>query len=335
MKMIRILTLISFVIFAVMVSSGSIFAGGGEPLKIAILVWPGYAHAYVALEKGFFKERGVDVELILEEEYMDMLELYKHGEVDGVFTLLPDVILMNDEGIPARIVCIPDVFLTADGIIGQPELGSLKDLKGRKVSFEGVNSFSHVFVLHALGKEGIGEEDVYFLSVAAKDVTDALDKGEIDAGHTWEPFLSEAKDKGYKVLAYSSGVLPSIIVDVLAFDPRVIEKRPGDVKAVIEALFEAKDFVRSNRKEAIKIMAAALGITEKEMARGVDGIRYTGIEDNKKALERSNEPTSLYASAEIVSRFYSERGQLLAYPDMDDIIEPKFVEDIAAERKKE
>jgi NitT/TauT family transport system substrate-binding protein len=40
-----------------------------EPIKISINVWPGYAHAYIAQEKGFFKKNNVEVELILKDPH--------------------------------------------------------------------------------------------------------------------------------------------------------------------------------------------------------------------------------------------------------------------------
>ena len=39
------------------------------PIKIAINEWPGYAHAFVAQEKGFFEKNGVDVELVFDRDY--------------------------------------------------------------------------------------------------------------------------------------------------------------------------------------------------------------------------------------------------------------------------
>ena len=45
-----------------------------------------------------------------------------------------------------------------------------------------------------------------------------------------------AQEKGYKVLAYSSGILPAVIVDVLAFNSEIVRERPDDVKSIIKSL---------------------------------------------------------------------------------------------------
>jgi NitT/TauT family transport system substrate-binding protein len=296
-----------------------------KPLRIAVLVWPGYAHAYVAQKKGFFEEKGVKVELTLKENYVDVLDLYKDGQVDGVFTLLPDVVMMTSQGVSARIAYIPDLTVTADGIVGKPEFDSLAELKGKTVAFEGMNSFAHVFVQQALEEAGLKEGEVRFKNMPAMEVLSVLEAGEIDAGHTWEPVITRAKAKGYKVLAYSSGVLPAVIVDVLAFSAATVSERPADIRAVVASLLKARDFVMSNREEAVAIMAEAEGMSEEEMASGLDGIRLPDLEENRTMLRRSDESTSLYASARVVTDFYMKRGQLSVSPDLDEIIDPRFL----------
>ena len=38
-----------------------------DPIRITMHLWPGYVHTYIAQEKGFFKEEGVEVALNLIE----------------------------------------------------------------------------------------------------------------------------------------------------------------------------------------------------------------------------------------------------------------------------
>jgi|TARA_Y100000294_G_scaffold24092_1_gene20536 NitT/TauT family transport system substrate-binding protein len=324
---------ITFLAFISACSQGEI--KDKKPIKIGIFVWPGYAHSYIAQEKGFFEKNGVEVELILSDGHTEAIDLYKKGEVDGVFVILPDVVILNSEGIQSKVVYVPTFTISADGIVGKPEFNSLADLKGKKISFEGINSFAHLFVLQALEAEGLKEEDVYFENIPAKDVPKALEEGRIDAGHTWQPFMSKVTEKGYKPLAYSGRWFPLVIVDVLIFNPYIIKERPKDIEAIVRALFEAKDFVYSdNKNEAIKVMAEAEGTSEEEMAFGLNGIRFVDVEENVPLLEKSGKQTSFYASLEVISKFYLERGQLSQIPEFNEIIEPRFVNELIAERQK-
>lgn len=297
------------------------------PMKIGINVWPGYAHAFIAQEKGFFKKNGVSVELILKKEVVEALELYKTAGCDGLFTIIPDIIMLNSEGIPTKAVCITDYSTTGDVIIANPRIDTLAGLKGKTVSFEGVNSFSHIFVLKSLERAGLNESDVYFKNVPAHEVLAELENGAIDAGHTWNPTKHKALEKGYKVVASAEDV-PCVIIDVLAFSNDIIKERPADVKAIIRSLFEARDFIYSNKEEALEIMCRAEGMSKEAMMDGLNGVIQPDLGGNIKDIVGDKDAESMIAqSIRVVSNFYITHGQLSRIITIEDIFEPKFVEE--------
>jgi len=55
------------------------------PIKIAINSWAGYAHVYIAKEKGYFEKNGAQVELVFEKDYAPSRQRYIEGKVDGIF----------------------------------------------------------------------------------------------------------------------------------------------------------------------------------------------------------------------------------------------------------
>jgi NitT/TauT family transport system substrate-binding protein len=297
------------------------------PIKIAINVWPGYAHAFIAQEKGYFKKNGVNVELVLGRDYTVNTKRYTNGDVDGIFEVYTEAILQNSEGIPTRVVYVSDYSFTGDVIIGRPELKALADLKAKKFGIEGINTFSHLFVLAVLEKAGIREQDVRFEVVPASGVLDALESGRIDAGHTYEPTKTKALQMGYKILG-NAGDVPGVITDVLVFKKSTIKNRPEEIKAVVKAMLEARDFVYAHKEEAIKIMAKSEDMSEDEMLNGVRGVHHLDLKENVKAMQKSDEPSSLFGSGKMITEFYLKRGQLSLLPDLDKIIEPRFVEEL-------
>jgi NitT/TauT family transport system substrate-binding protein len=295
-----------------------------KPIKVGINIWPGYAHAFIAQEKGIFKKNGVDVEFVLRQDMSENIKLYQEGEVDGLFCVYADVFIINSDGIPTKVVYVADYSDTGDVIIGKPEFKSLRDLKGKKVSCEGINTFSHFFVLKALEKAGLKESDFQLARVPALDVLTELEKGAIDAGHTWEPVTSQALKKGHKILG-KAGDVPGIITDVLAFSTQLIDKRPDDVLRIVQSFLEARDLIYSNREEALAIMSKAEGMSSEEIKAGLRGIYQPDRKENIQAMERSEKTTSLYGSGKIIAEFYLNRGQLSRIPDPDEIVEPQFV----------
>lgn len=296
-----------------------------EPIKIAINVWPGYAHAFVAEHKGFFEQNNVNVELILTETYSEAQELYVSGKTDGIFEVYPDTIFHNSEGIKTKVVYIADHSNSADVIIGNSD--SVIDLKGKRVGIEGLNSFSHIFVLTAIEKSGLTENDVSFVDIPAMQVYDSLKDGVIDAGHTWDPVKTMALNDGYSVLC-ESGDVPGIITDVLGFRESIVEERPEDIQNIVKSLFQARDFVYSERSEALKIMAEAEGTDETSMNEGIEGLIHPDIVQNFAELSDPENENSLYFSGQTILDFYLDRGQINHLVDFEDILEPRFVKEL-------
>ncbi|MEO5360721.1 MAG: ABC transporter substrate-binding protein [Nitrospirota bacterium] len=298
-----------------------------EPIRISINAWPGYAYAFVAKEKGFFNKNNVSVELNFKKNINESRALYANGKVDGLFDVFTDIIMINARGIHTKIVYITDYSNEGDVIIGRKDLHSLRDVRDKVVSFDGFNSFSHLFVLQSIINTGLSETDVHFGNIHAMDVLTALENGEIDAGHTWEPVTTQALAKGYKILTMA-GDMPGIITDVLAFNTRVIETRPKDVEKIIKSLIEARDYLYTNREESIKIMAHEEGMSFDEMQRGINEVVILNLTENIKAMQPSNSAISLHRSGETIIDFFQQRGQLTNRLSLDTIIEPMFIKSL-------
>lgn len=302
------------------------------PLKIAISQWPGYALAFVAQEKGLFAKHGVEVELVYRKGYPEARMLYENGEADGLFCVFADVLFLNAEGMSTKTVYVCDYSDTGDVIIARPDILSLADLKGKKVGIEAVNNFSHIFVLTALEKKGgLEEADVQFKQVGATECLAALERGDIAAGHTWEPTKSEALKKGYQVVC-SAGEFPLLIVDVLAFRAGTIDGRPDDIRRVVAAMAEARQYLRAHRDEAVAIMSRAEGMGTAEMEIGLAGVHLLDIGENVEVFRKDGSEKSLCFFGKVIKEFYQKRGQMSNAPDCDEAIDPRFVDAAARER---
>ena len=302
------------------------------PLRIALDSWPGYAHAFLAEQKGLFAKQGVVVQLKLEKGPSDSLVDYKNGDVDGVMGVFSDAIILHAEGYPSRVIYVTDYSQAGDVIIGRPEYATLADLKGHTVGFDGVGSFSHLFVTKALESQGVDETTVQFERVRAMDVLQALEAGRIDAGHTWQPVSSQALAKGYKILA-QAGDFPGIITDTLFVDAKTATQRPAEVQAVIRALLEAKHYLADHPEESLAIMAKATDMSVDEMASGLREIRQTSLPDNRTAFTRSEDPYSLARISTFIVHFLLQRGELQRSPNLADLIDGRFIRAIQREQQ--
>jgi NitT/TauT family transport system substrate-binding protein len=294
------------------------------PIKIAINTWAGFAHAFVAQEKGIFEKNGVKVELSLFENYSDSDKLYSSGQADGIFEVFSDSILHNINNKPTRAVYAVDYSDGGDAIIGKSDLNYPDGLRGKKIGIDGLNSFSHFFVATVLKQANIKISEVELVVVPAGDVLKALDSGKIDIGHTWEPTKSEALAKGYNQFD-KAGNYPGLIIDVLSFSSEIIQNREADVQAVVKSLLEAVDFLKSNTKEAIAIMAKAENMSEADMQSGLDGLRLLDKRDNKTAFSYSVGFESLHGTFRAINDFFKENKITDKILDSTDYVDPQFI----------
>jgi NitT/TauT family transport system substrate-binding protein len=299
-----------------------------KTIKIGISQFSGDAPLVLAQEK-FFKENNVKVELILTENVSIARKMYVDGDLDGMSDIWADTIFYSSRGYDPKIVFVLDYSASADALVSNQS--DIINLKGKKIGVEGINTFSHIFVLQTLEKKGLFEKDVQFVDIPAQDICKALEERKIDAGHTWGPNKFNALQKGYKVLATGADV-PGIITDVLVFNSEITEERPDDIQAIVKSVVQGREYLDNNREESLTILSNFLNMSQEELQDGFKGLHLLNLNDNIKAMQKSNETTSMYHSGEIIADFYLKNGQIRQVPDFDDIIVPKFVNSIASKK---
>ena len=308
-------------------SSGIVQETSQEPINIIMNVWPGYGYAVIADERGFFEDNGIQVNVKVVKEYPESLRRFLDDGYDGVFIVYSDVILLNSKGIPLQVVYVTNYSSGGDVIVSKADITTVADLKGKTVSVEEFNSFSHLFLLDLLRRNGLTESDVILVEIPAHQVVAALDSGVIDAGHTWQPTQSKAIAKGYRLLATSTET-PGIITDVLAFKKSVVEDRSEDVRKVVKSLDEAYRFQNTDENTALSIMSERLEVYPGELKEVFEGIKQLDLKENKEAFTSSTEFTSLYLSGEFILNIYEENGVITNHIDIEDILAPEIVNGI-------
>jgi NitT/TauT family transport system substrate-binding protein len=267
----------------------------------------------------------------LVRDYADAVRGYANGDYDGIFIVYSDALIQNSEGIDTKVVYNIDTSYYADAIIGNVD--NLKDVKGKKVGVEGINSFSHLFMLRSLEKIGLGEDDAEFVSILGQDIPDAVINGQIVAGHTYEPFITEGVRKGLKVLS-TGAEIPGTITNVLAFRSNIVEQRPDEVLSLIRSLVEAKEDFNKNGSKDMNIMSLKSGLSRDLIKEGLKNVKFLDLDYNAQFSMNSklNEPLSLYDSGNSVAKFYAERGVISEYPVIENLVEPMFVKKLLIEK---
>lgn len=284
--------------------------------------WVGYLPVIIAREQGFFARQGVNVELVTYPSGTAANQAYEMGDTDGVLSVFADSLMMNVRGIPTQAVYAIDSSDTADLIVAKPIYQSLDDLRNKVIAFDGINSFSHLFVIKALEKHNIYEGQFRAVNLPMTEVLPALESGKIDAGYVYTPESNAALAKGYKALVTARD-LPGIIIDVLTFRPHILKERSVEVKKVIQALLAAREWTMQNQSQALEILSKINGIAVQDLKIGFQGLKYPDREQNVQLLRKDGD---LFKSGEQMVDFYVQRGQIAKKPNLEHIINGSFVQ---------
>src|SRR5690349_21324196 len=105
------------------------------PLRVAYSDWPGWTAFEVGIQKGWFKEAGLEVEFSW-FDYLPSMEAFSAGKVDAVMVTNGDALVTGANGGKSKMILVTDYSNGNDKVIGKPGIKSLKDLKGKKVGLE-------------------------------------------------------------------------------------------------------------------------------------------------------------------------------------------------------
>lgn len=267
------------------------------PGKIVIgnAPWPGYLGLYVAADKGFFKEKGLDVEVREYQGFADLSRDYLAGNMQGRANLTLDAINEAYGGMDHKVVVAIDFSNGSDGIIASQTIKEFVDIKGKRVAFEH-GSLEEFFLRYALDRHDLDVDDIIPVDLDPENSAKAVVSGEADAAVTYEPFMSQAvRESGVRVI-YSSAEAPGLITDVLTFRSDFIKEHPETVRAIIEAYFKGVRYWKENPGEANAIIAARLKTAVDQVPGQLAGLVILDKDENRSAFTFAVGPQSLYGN---------------------------------------
>jgi NitT/TauT family transport system substrate-binding protein len=250
-------------------------ADAGE-MRLGMTTWVGYGPMFLARDKGFFKENGLDVELQIIEDAALYMAAVAAGKLDGNASTIDEIMKYRSPDFCFKAVVALDDSHGGDGVLVQTDVNSLADLKGKAVGMN-EGSVSQFWFNILLKREGMTEKDLQITNMTADDAAAAFIAGQIPAAVTWEPHLTLVRTKNQGKVLIDSASTPGLIVDVVSLTCDYIDKNPKDVEAFVKGLYKAVDFIKTNPDEAYAIMAKGVGgYLEKpaEFAEAAKGVRF-------------------------------------------------------------
>ena len=301
--------------------------GNAEPLKIGYSDWPGWVAWEVAVDKGWFKEAGVDVSFEW-FDYVASMDAFAAGQLDAVSMTNGDALVTGATGAKSVMILMNDYSNGNDMVIGAPGIGSVKDLKGKKVGVE-VGFVGHLLLLNALEKSGLTEADVELVNVPTNETPQVLASGEVDAIVAWQPSSGSALElvPGSKAI-YTSADEPGLIYDLLCVSPASLAANRDDWKKVVDVWYRAVDYIKdpATFDDAVKIMASRVGLPPEDYKKFIAGTNILTKAEAKKFFAKGDGFTSVYGSSKISDDFNVANKVYDTPQDIDAYLDPSFMD---------
>jgi len=312
--------------------TGLILAGmslhtSAAPLRIGYSDWPGWVAWQVAIEKGWFKEAGVDVKFDW-FDYVASMDAFSAGKLDAVAVTNGDALVTGAAGAKSVMILINDYSNGNDMIVAQPGINSLKNLKGKKIAVE-LGFVDHLLLLNGLKANGMKEDDVNLVNSPTNETPQVLASGEVAAIGAWQPSSGIALKQvpGSKPI-YTSADAPGLIYDVLTVSPQSLAMHRAEWEKVIKVWYRVVDYFYDpkTRDDAIKIMASRVGVTPAEYKTFVNGTKILKLDEAKKAFAKGAGFSSIYGSSKISDDFNVTNKVYKEPQDVDSYIDPSLTE---------
>ena len=246
-------------------------------VKVGVLKLTSSAVLFVGAEKGYFKEFGIDPELVYFQAAQPIAVALASGDVEvGATGLTAGLYNIVAGGVQIWIVADkgrewPDHNLTA--LLVRKDLydagaRTMRDLKGKKIGITQVGSTFHYNIGRFLEKEGMAPGDVELVPLQALPaLNDALTARRIDAVATAEPFVSRLESTGAGVVIVRTG-------DTFPWQIATVMYSAGFAKDRARAVAFMKGYVKAARHYFDAVLAKKSGPAYDEVV--AITAKYTG-----------------------------------------------------------
>lgn len=294
-------------------------------------LWIGYSPLYVALEKGFFAEGGLDLTYNVFSASAEADAAFASNQIQGQNNVTSEAVALAAKGQDYRVIQVADTSLGGDGILARNSIPDIAAFKGKQIAVE-IGAVSHFFLLQVLEEAGLTANDVTVLNVTPDAAAAAYQAGQIDIAVTYSPFLKQANDaQSDGRIIYDTSKMPTAIVDVYIFSPQFLEENPTAGEAFVSGIYKGIDFMETNPDEAFAIIGERLELTPEDVAVELEGVDLTSLENNIEMLSNPDSDIYLAKHMQSLGEFLVAQEQIPEAPtNLESLLEPRYVQALQA-----
>lgn len=278
--------------------------------------WWGHVPVMLAIDKGYFKEQGLDVDLKAIPSSSDRVAALTAGSVAfsnlGRIAVISEMARGNDA---FYFFANIDDSPGNEGCWARPGFTSFKDLKGKKVA---ANTSAQITMNGLLENEGMTEKDVQFVNLPGGEMAGAIAKSDVDAACVWEPLFSNVKNgaPGGKLLGTDMdtpnfkkfGTMAS--PDIVIISRKLVDEKPETAAKLTSAIFKGVAYTNANPEDTAKTVAHYFRKPPEEVLEAMKKFKYFGQEDWQDHMKLHS------GQMQFLAQWLHDNGKIPTVPDV-------------------
>ncbi|GAA0477879.1 hypothetical protein Aca07nite_13220 [Actinoplanes capillaceus] len=237
---------------------------GPDRVNVGVIAILDVAPIYLGRDKGFFKDRGIELNLTTAQGGAAIVPAVLSGEYQFGFSNTISLLLGADRKLPVKAVVngvnstgvdgqdFAGLFVKADSPIRSP-----KDLAGRTVAANTLKNIVDTTVRSSVAKDGGDASRVKFTELAFPDQVPALQEGRVDAIFVVEPFQQSAVAAGARKIASSYvDAAPDLTVAMYFTSQRLIANDPDLVSRFTAAMKQSLEYADAHPGEVRDVLGS-------------------------------------------------------------------------------
>ncbi|MET0238173.1 MAG: ABC transporter substrate-binding protein [Kibdelosporangium sp.] len=254
-------------------SSPAANAGTSGPIekpkiKVGLLPVVDVAPLYQAIEKGYFKEQGLDVVPEVVASGPKAVEGMIGGDLDIAFTSYPGAFVAQAKKV-ADLKIVADAYAARPGhlvLVTTPEsaLQKPEDAGGKKIAVTSKGSISDLGTMSVLRTKGVKVETIQWQPMAFPDMGPAMKRKDIDAAVVAEPWVTRTEKEfgAVQLLDVSSGPTQDISMSGWAATSKLTGANPNTFAAFQRGLAKGVEDVKRDRGTLEQILVKHIKIDQ-------------------------------------------------------------------------
>ena len=279
-------------------SARPVEAAGPDHLYCAYPFWVGFGPVHLANELGYFKDEGITVNEIIDDDISNAYAAMERGDIDcylrsvGEYQGRPRTPEM--QGI---IIGTIDESNGGDGVVADGSIKSVCDLKGKTVATEPNLPATLILQMAMKSKCNLTFDSLNRVDIASQDAGSIFADPSVSAVGAYEPVLTQAvqahKDRGAYVIV-SSRDYPHLITDTIIARTDNLKSQPEKYVKFLRAIYRAIDYIGKEPDKAIAIMAAQFKLSPDEFKETIANINYIGLDQSVELMGTDGKPGKLH-----------------------------------------